>query len=156
MRIEVNVSTGVTTTDDSFVPMSDLRPVSEVRSDLCSRVDSIAESVRARFATSQPGLTMTYQEKFAQANAIDALGQEQANGLTAVQAAGSFPIVAASVGIEATTLWDVAQLVIQKYHQWSQIAAQIERARLGGKKAINESASAEAAVAAYEAITWPT
>lgn len=129
--------------------------LTDVKAQLCQEVDDRAESIRAIYATSQAGMAMTYQEKFAQANAVDALGEAVANALTTEQALAAFPIVAASIGIEAPTLWAAAQLVIGKYQEWSLLASAIERARLGGKKSINESASVEAAVAAFEAIQWP-
>lgn len=129
--------------------------LADLKAELLASVDNTAESMRSQRATPYAGQAMTYQEKFAQANAIYALGMEQANALTPEQAAQSFPIVAASIGIEGATLWDVAQLVLTRFQEWAIFAGQIERARLSGKKAINESASVEAANAAHEAIQWP-
>ena len=66
-----------------------------------------------------------------------------------------FPTLSASVGIEAATLWDAALLVIARYEAWATISHSIERAKLGGKKAISDASDAAAAQAAYEAIIWP-
>lgn len=134
---------------------ADLRTLNQLKAELCAEVDAMAEYIRTKYATTQAGLAMTYQEKFAQANAVDAMGQDAANALTPEQMAASFPILAASVGIESDTLWGVAQIVITKYQQWSQLAALIERTRLMGKRDINAASTREAAQAVYGALTWP-
>jgi len=135
---------------------TDGRTLAQIKSDLCAKVDSAAEAIRANHSTAHASLAMTYQEKFAQANAVDSMGQDAANALTSDQVVLSFPILAASVGVEAATLWDAAQKVIAKYQEWSQLSASIERVRLIAKRDINAANTVGAAQAVYEAITWPT
>lgn len=128
----------------------------DLKSRLKQRIDADAEVIRLRYITPGAGMAMTYQEKFAQAQAVNAFGQEYANALTQQEREASFPTLSASVGLEAATLWDCAQLVIQKYAQFATLSKVIEGTRLAGKKAISDAADEAAARAACEAITWPT
>lgn len=130
------------------------RDLSAVQAELAAAIDEQAEKIRGKYATTQAGMTMTYQEKFACANAVNAMGKEAANALSLEQATQMFAVLAASIGVEKPTLWECSELVISKYQQWAALAHQIERTRLSAKKAINDSASVEAALAAYEAVTW--
>ena len=131
-------------------------PQSGVKGELKARLDDDAERIRLRYITPGSGMAMTYTEKRDQANAVHDLGEAAANALTEQQAAEQFPTLAASVGLEAATLWDCAILVIQKTEAWATLSHVIERTRLSGKKAIGDASDAAAARAAYEAITWPT
>lgn len=128
----------------------DLSPVDE----LLSRLDAVAEYRRMQYLTPGPGMAMTYQEKFAQAQAVHQMGEQAANALTEAERQSQFPTLSASVGLEAATLYDCAILVLTKYAQFAQLSHVIERTRLAGKKAISEAPTLEAANAAYEAVTW--
>lgn len=129
--------------------------LSALKADLKAQVAVDAESCRLRFITPGAGQAMTYLEKHNQANAVHDMGQSQANSLTETEYKSMFPTLAASVGVEAPTLWDAAQLVIARYEAWVTISYSIERARIAGSKAIIDASDAAAAQAAYEAITWP-
>lgn len=119
-----------------------------------ARVDDDAERIRLRYLTPGSGMAMTYAEKRDQANAVHGLGQAAANAMTESERIAQFPTLAASVGLEAETLWDCAQLVIAKSEAWADLSNVIERTRLLGKKAISDASDAASARAAYEAITW--
>jgi hypothetical protein len=67
-----------------------------------------------------------------------------------------FPVLAASVGLEADTLFAAADLVMARKEAWASIGGVIERVRLAGKKAIGEAQTESAARQAYEGIRWPT
>lgn len=127
-----------------------------LRSALRNRVDQDAEACRQQYITPGAGMTMMYQEKFSQAQAVDALGQATANALTLEERVAQYPTLAASVGIEAATLWDCAQLVIARYEAFAALSNVIEGKRLAGKLAISNASDAATAQAAYEAITWPS
>lgn len=129
--------------------------LADVKSVLSSRVDADAERVRLRYITPGVGQSMTYLEKHNQAIAVEAMGQQAANALSEQDRTAQFPTLAASVGIEAATLWDCAQIVVQTYEAWAALSNQIERTRLMGKRSISLASDAAAAQAAYEAITWP-
>jgi hypothetical protein len=125
-----------------------------IKSSLKQRVDDDAETLRLRYITPGVGMGMTYTEKYAQAQAVNLLGQDAANAMSQQEREARFPTLAASVGLEAATLWDCAHLVLQKYAQFAALSLFIERTRLAGKKAIAEAVSAEAAQSAYGAIKW--
>lgn len=131
-------------------------PLDDVKTTLKVRVARDAENCRLQFITPGSGKAMTYLEKHNQAEAVDDLGEAAANALTEAERKVQFPTLAASVGIEAPTLWQCAQIVKARYEAWATISHDIELAELAGKKAISDASDAAAARAAYEAITWPT
>jgi len=128
--------------------------VRAIKAEFIRKVNDDAERVRQRYVTPGAGQAITYQEKYKQAEAVDDLGQAAANALTPQQAAQQFPTLAASIGIEAETLWACAQLVVSRYEQFAELSGVIERIRLTGIKSISDASDAAAAQAAYEAITW--
>ncbi len=94
-------------------------------------------------------MALTYQEKKDQAVAV--LGQPADAELVPED----YPVLAASVGIEADTLRQVAALVMERYETFVEISGAIERVRLSAKKAIHDAATVEDAKAIFEAVTWP-
>jgi len=128
--------------------------LADVKASAKRAIDAAAETCRLKYITPGAGMAMTYQEKFAQAEAVDAMGDVAANALTAEERIAQFPVLSASVGIEAQTLWDCAQLVLARYAAWALLANQIEALRLAGKAAIDAAGDVEAARAA-SVITWP-
>lgn len=129
--------------------------MSETKRDYLHRLEAKAEALRMANLTPGSGMAMTYMEKHAQAIAVDGMGEAAANALTEPQRRDQFPTLAASVGIEAATLWDCAQLVMQRYEACAEVSYGIERARLAGKAAINAAATDADAEQAFGAIAWP-
>lgn len=127
-----------------------------VKARLKRDVDDAAENTRLHYITPGFGMMLTYQEKFAQAQAVGGMGEAAANALSAEDAEQQFPTLMASVGIEAETLWGCAQLVLQRYAGFALLSNGIERARLSAKKSISDASDVETAFAVYEALTWPT
>lgn len=127
-----------------------------LKDEVKSWVDADAERVRLRYVTAGTGQAMTYQEKAAQALAVLDLGEEAANALTEAERVAQFPILAASVGIEADTLYAAAGLVMARQEAWASLGGVIERTRLAGKKAVGDAADVAGVHTAYGAITWPT
>lgn len=119
-------------------------------------IDDDAERVRLRYITRGVGQSMTYREKLEQAEEVVAAGQAAADAMTAEQRIATYPTLAASVGIEADSLWECAALVLNRYNQWAALSYAIEQARLAGKKAIDAAADADGVAAALEAVTWPS
>lgn len=140
--------------DTEIVAESERLRLPTIKKGLSQRLDDAAEAVRLRYITPGAGMAMTYNEKFAQAQGVNAIGKDTANAMSQQEREAQFPTLSASVGLEAATLWDCAQLVLQKYAQFAALSLFIERTRLSGKKAIAEAQSADAAKAAYEAIKW--
>lgn len=132
------------------------RDLAAVKSDLTRRVDDDAEIVRLRYLTPGSGMAMVYQEKFAQAQAVNAMGETAANAISQIDREAQFPTMAASVGIEAPSLWDCAQLVLAKYAAFAALSLVIERARLTAKSQIAAASTVQSVRDAYEAIAWPT
>jgi hypothetical protein len=130
------------------------RALADLKTEYNKRVDADAETVRQHYITPGDGMALTYQEKFAQAQAVIAMGRDAANALSEAERRAQFPTLAASVGVEAQTLADVADLVVSRYAQFAQISYSIERARLSGKAAIQAATTADEVKAAYQAITW--
>lgn len=128
----------------------------EIKSALKAGVDAHAELIRSIVMTGGPGQAMTYLEKHNQSQAVIELGEAAANALSEQDRRQQFPTLAASVGIEAASLFACAQLVTTRYETWADLSYEIERARLMGKKSIGDASDAAAARAAYEAITWPS
>lgn len=127
-----------------------------LKAELCTKVDEAAEAERLKYITPGSGMVLTYQEKFAQAVAVEQMGEAAANAMSVDQRLLDFPILSASVGLDADTLWDCAVLVRERYTLFAQLANGIERARLHGKAQIRAATTVQGVRAAYEAIAWPT
>ncbi len=126
----------------------------EVKARLRAMVDVEAEVYRLKFITPGVGQAMTYQEKRDQAEQVIADGQAAADALNEQQRTLAYPTLAASVGIEAQSLWDCANLVRVQYEAWATLSNFIEKKRLAGKAAISTAADEASAQAAYDAIVW--
>lgn len=129
--------------------------IDALKLDLGRRVDASAEACRMQFLSPGGGQALTYVEKHNEALAIHDMGEAAANAMSDTARRADFPALAASVGIEAKTLWDCSQGVLKRYLQFAAISYEIERAKLAGKQLISLASDAAAAQAAYEAITWP-
>lgn len=141
---------------DRVVDIRSYPPLDEMKADYGRRVSELAERERQRYITPGDGMAMTYREKFEQALSVNDIGEQAANALSEQEQFNAYPTLAASVGIEAPTLWDCSQLVIARYEAFTAISYSIERARLKAKKEISSALDADAVLAAYEAITWPS
>lgn len=148
-RAALRLVNGALTTDTAAA-------LATVKAALSKQIDNDAEAVRLRYITPGDGMAMTYQEKFAQAQAVNSMGQSVANAMSQAAREAQFPTLSASVGIEAATLWECAALVLQRYAAFAQLSLGIERARLAAKKAVVSAPDIASARAAHGAIVWPT
>ena len=121
---------------------------------LSAQVDADAEKYRLNFITPGDGMAMTYREKFDQATAANAAGQAAIDAMDEATGISTYPTLAASVGIEANSVWEVAQLVIQKAESWADLSYTIEKKRLSGKSAIEAATDSAAVKAAYDGVVW--
>ena len=119
-----------------------------------ARTQQAAESARAAHVTLGAGQSLVYQEKAAEAVAVLGMGEVAANALPD-HGSAEFPLLAASVGIEADTLFDVAQIVGERAEATATALGAIERVRLTAKRAIQATETDADAKAIYEAIQWP-
>jgi hypothetical protein len=118
-------------------------PTVEDREAVKAAIDTAAEAARCRFITPGAGQSMVYLEKRAEAERYVASG-----------GTGDYPILSASVGIEAENLAGVVALVRATAAGWTALAATIETRRLGAKKAVDQAEAWEA-IEAAAAIGWP-
>lgn len=139
-----------------YTPAQPAGVLADIKSTLLNRIDADAERERGSYLTSGSGMAMVYLEKFAQAQAVAAIGQAAADAMTQSDRESQFPTLSASIGIEAASLWDCAHLVLEKYAQFAALSLYIERARLAGKAAVKAATTIEGVRAAYAAVAWPT
>lgn len=119
--------------------------LADTQATLTQRLDNAAEAKRQQSLTGGAGQALVYQQKLAEALAFAG----DANPVAA-----NYQLLAASVGIEASSLAGVADLVRARAAQWKMAAARIEAARLSGKAAVAAAKTVDQAVAAYAALVW--
>ncbi len=128
-------------------PDFDLAGYFEGRKDqACKRIDQQAEQIRLQYITDGAGQAMTYREKLEEAKAL----QNDA----APDPAG-YPLLSAEVGVTGADLQAVADVILAQAVAWRPIAAAIEAARMGAKKAINAATTETEIQAAENAVVWP-
>lgn len=120
------------------------------KKEIAADVDTEAERRRLKVITPGSGMALTYQEKLAQARSVADMGRDAANALTESERNSLFPTLSASVGIEAPTLADAADLVIARYQQFAQASMAIERDRLVAKNSIMVASTLEEAQGIYQ------
>ena len=129
----------------------------ETKESLKLKIDAAAEQERLKYITNGVGQSMTYQAKFEQA--VDyskkyATHQADPKNVTAPDE-NEFPLLQASIGIDGSSMIEVAETVTYAYAVWEKIGAAIEGIRLKAKAAIGEAKSEEAAQAVFASIKWP-
>ena len=142
--------------DDSAkrVWKAQVRDLALVKQQFRDLIDDRAEDLRLKYITPGHGKAMTYREKFEQAKAVEELGEATANALSEAERIENYPTLAASVPIEAPTLWSASQLVIDKAEQWAGISYFIEIKVIQGKAEIDQANTAEDVASAFASITW--
>ncbi len=124
---------------------------------LKASVDAAAEKERLRYITDGVGQSMTYTEKFNQAvdyskkytaHAIDPKNTPEPNE-------ADYLLLKAGLGVDGTSLIEVAETVTYAYAIWQEIGAAIEATRLESKAAIDEAKIVDDAQAVVDAIKWP-
>lgn len=131
--------------------------LAETKNELKSRVDAAAEQERLKYITAGVGQSMTYTEKFNQAvdysKKYAAHEQDPTNAPEPNEA--DYLLLKAGLGIDGSTLLEVAETVTYAYAIWQQIGAAIEATRLEGKAAIENAKTTEDAQAIFASIKWP-
>lgn len=129
----------------------------EVKQDLQLKVDEAAEKERQKYITGGSGQSMTYTEKFNQAVEYSKKWQAHKKnpGQEPEPNENDYLLLKSSMGIDGSTLIEVAETVTYAYAVWQQIGAAIEGARLKAKMAISEAKTAEDAQTIFAAIEWP-
>lgn len=130
--------------DASRAPLAET--LDQVKDRLKRWVDTSAETERKKYITPGEGQAMTYQRKVEEAKR--AVLEEE-------PAAGDYPMLAASLGVDGETVKKVATVVLAMDAAWAMIGSAIEKIRMNTKKDIDDAASAEAVNAIVAAIVWP-
>jgi hypothetical protein len=117
-----------------------------LRTDLKARIDVDAERQRLRYITGGSGQAMTYARKVEQARAAIADAEPTPE---------SYPLLAASIGIDGATVIDVANVVIGMNAAWEVIGSAIEQVRLSGKATVDAATDEASVRAAFAAVAWP-
>lgn len=121
--------------------------LASAQSAACASIDATAETLRNRVLTPGSGQMAAYQAKEVQATALLA---------DAAPTAAAYPDIYNEVGITADTATNVAKAVLAAAEQWRVFGRAIERARLGGKMAVNAAIDVAGVTAAKAAIAWPS
>lgn len=129
-------------------------PLDSVKARLKAAIDQQAETARLKYITGGATKAMEYLEAKDQAVAVLQMGQDAANALPD-NGAAQFPVLAASVPIEASTLYAAAVLVSGRYEQYASLAGQIKRAAVAAKASVVAAATEEQARAVVSALQWP-
>ncbi|MBY5709701.1 hypothetical protein [Rhizobium leguminosarum] len=117
-----------------------------VKAELKAGIDKAAEEERVKYITPGAGQAMTYLHKADQARRYVAAAEPVDS---------EYPLLAAEVGITASSIAGVAAVVIAAFENWQDIGGLIEAARLGTKKAVEIAQNEADARAAAAAVTWP-
>lgn len=133
------------------VDHADWAGLAELRAHARAVIDAEAETARLRYVTPGAGQAMTYQDKRAQATAFQSAGEPE--DLT------PYPFIAAEAEALSMSPSAAAQAILDTSALWLLVGAQIEGARMGGKRAAAEAttraeiiAAQQAAVAALRAV----
>jgi hypothetical protein len=118
------------------------------------RIEAKAEQKRLEYITPGAGMALTYIEKRDQAEQVIRMGEEEANRMSDLEIREAYPTLAATIGVDAPTLWEVANLVMLKAHAWANKSFEIEILRANAKKKIDEAGTVEGVNGAFDAIDW--
>jgi len=131
--------------------------LNDTKEALKARVDIAAEKERLKYITNGVGQSMTYTEKFNQAVDYSKKYAAHANDPknTPEPNEADYLLLKAGLGIDGSTLLEVAETVTYAYAIWQQIGAAIEATRLEGKAAIENAKTADDAQAVFASIKWP-
>jgi hypothetical protein len=119
--------------------------IEAVRAALCRAIDERAEVIRGCYLTPGTGQALVYQQKFAEATAAAADPDPSRE---------TFPLLAASLGIDGSNISEIATVVLTAAAAWTRIAALVETSRLLAKHEIRGAATAAEALAAFDRATW--
>ncbi|NBW16829.1 MAG: hypothetical protein EBR82_53520 [Caulobacteraceae bacterium] len=129
-------------------------PLDQLKAEQKALVDAEAERQRLRYITGGATKAMEYLEAKDQAVAVLQMGEASANAL-ANNGVAEFPVLAASVPVEAPTLYAAAQLVSARYEAYASKAGQIKGKVIAAKAAIIAAQTAPEIMAVLGSIVWP-
>lgn len=140
-------------------PAEPVLDIPAIKAALKSQVDTAAEALRLTLITPGSGQAMEYQEAYAEALRVDAA----AKAGQAVDGS-DVPMLSASIGYDVdpetnkptVDVIGEARAVLAAYEAYQRAGAAIRAARLKAKAAIDEAATLDAVLAAFDAVQWPS
>lgn len=124
------------------------KDLAALRTAALAGIDAAAERARGAWITLGSAQAMVYQAKAAEAARYLAIAEPPAD-------LAGYPLLAAEVGITATTAQELAMLWLNMADRWSIAAAAIEATRIAAKRAVG-AATSPAAIEAAADVAWPT
>lgn len=125
-----------------------------IKAEAKKQIEDEAERQRLKRVTGGAAKAMEYLEAKDQALTVLQMGEAAANALPN-GGVSEFPVLAASVGTEAPTLFAAAQLVGGRYEVYASLAGAIKRKVIEAKAAIDAASNDEAVWAVVDSIQWP-
>ncbi|MBA8881741.1 hypothetical protein [Phyllobacterium myrsinacearum] len=116
----------------------------ELRKSANATIDTEAEALRLTFITPGDGQAMAYQQKKLEAEAY------LANTLISP---AEVPHIAFEAEAAGVSLMEQSMLVVTMFHEWQQISALIEKARLSAKSRVGQAADPQAIETAAQ-VDW--
>lgn len=112
----------------------------------CFLVDELAEKERLKYITAGAGQAMVYQRKEVEADKLQTDSDPDP---------ANYPLLSSSIGIEGSSLHEIAQLVLTTRNVWLSVAASIEHIRLSAKEQINQSTDKNQIDTILASLVWP-
>lgn len=119
-------------------------------------IDAEAEQKRLIYITSGSGQAMTYDAKQTEAREIlfDSSSIAAADAMDSATLKSTYPMIWASIPSDGDTASAVATVIQGRALAWATIGAEIEKARLDAKAAVDAAVTSEQ-VAAARVVSWP-
>jgi hypothetical protein len=125
--------------------------LARIKAEATAHVDATAETARLLWLTPGSGQSLVYSQKREEAQAFLAAYPTPP---ATEPPASDWPLLEHEVGPELPSLFAVATAILAVADEWTAAAGEIERLRLGAKRAI-ATATTPADAWALAAITWP-
>lgn len=126
-----------------------------IRSSLTESMDRLAEDIRMRHLTPGNGMTLTYIEKLSEARGASDLDDNLIKSWNATESEYKFPVLSASVDVEAGSLLDVVKLILSRHSYLSNLFMNVERVRLMGRRDVISASTPDEAKEIFRKLVWP-
>ncbi len=140
-----------TVTDIPAAPPPPPVPPPPALSDLKLRakytINAAAENARLAYITAGSGQAMVYREKVDEARALQT---------DTYISPDHYPLLSAEIGITASTLQEIAVVVLSRHAAWLNAAASIETIRQKAKKDIDAATDENTVAQIVSAVVWTT
>lgn len=130
--------------------------LASAKAEALAAIDAAAESARLLYITAGAGQSMTYDAKQLEAREIlfDAASTAAADAMDSATLKSVYPMIWASIPATGATPSAVATAVQAQALAWAAKGAEIEKARLDAKAAVQAAVTSDQ-VAAAKVVVWP-